>query len=708
MRKKLYIFYLLIILSMNSIAQSKMNFALAKKSQSPGSLELIDVFVKGDISTIKLLTANINGVFKYSAGDIAAIRIPTSNITTFISNKNILRIEAYPPHFQLMNDTMLLNNNVIPVQSGQSPLTQAYNGEGIIMGIIDSGIDFTHPDLQDSIGNTRVKFLWDQTQPIATNTPSYGYGQEWNNTEIDGGLAAAHTDITFNGHGTHVSGIAAGNGLANGTYKGVAPKSDIVFVALDFASTNATLITDAVNYIYSKANLLGKPCVINASLGDYLGSHDGQDLQAQLISNMINAQSTGTAFVAAAGNAGDVPIHLGYNVTTDTNFTFFSLSGGSIDFVMWADTNDLKNVQFSVGADEISPYSFRGRLPFSDISTHLGIIQSDTLYNAGNRIGIIQSYGDLIGGTYSMEYNIIPDSTAYNWRLITTGAGKFDLWNFDLVNSGLPSSSLMSDSAYYKFPDLNQTIVSSFQCLDNVITVGNYTNRMSMLNYNSVLFVDPTRTPGKRHPNSSAGPTRDGRIKPDIAAPGDFVMSCSLLSNLPLDAETYPDYYDPGGYHTLGGGTSAASPGVAGIAALYLQKNPTASATIVKQAITSCTTLDAFTGTVPNNFYGYGKANAFTALIGCDITPVADPTNQYSLLIYPNPSLQGTIISINISGIQPKKNVELKIYNDMGQEIKYKSISDTKIQLDGLPSGIYFFKLLVNGTTVTTEKMIVL
>ena len=144
-----------------------------------------------------------------------------------------------------------------------------------------------------------------------------------------------------------------------------------------------------------------------------------------------------------------------------------------------------------------------------------------------------------------MSFNIVPDSTTYLWRLITTGSGKFDVWNFDLYSGALPSMASMSDSIYYKSPDLNQTIVSSFQCLDNVITVGNYTNRKSMLNYNSVMFIDNTRTPGQRHPNSSSGPTRDGRIKPDIAAPGDFIMSCSLLSNLPADAIAYPDYYDP-------------------------------------------------------------------------------------------------------------------------------------------------------------------
>jgi subtilisin family serine protease len=695
MKKSYSLFFTLLIFSINTAA----------------STEIIDVFVKGDISTIQQLTASVQGNFKYSAENIAAIKIPASALSTFIINNKIQRVEAYPPHTRPMNDTMLLNSNVIPVHNGQTPLTQTYDGTGIIIGLIDTGIDFTHPDLKDNLGNSRVKFLWDQNLAVASNTPlPYGYGQEWNNTEIDLGLAAGSTDVDFAGHGTHVSGIAAGNGLASGNYKGVAPNADIIMVALNFYGSSTTLISDAVNYIYAKANLLGKPCVINASIGDYYGSHDGLNLEAQLISNLINIQTNGTAFVASAGNAGNIPFHLGYTVTADTNFSFFSLSATSINFVIWADTNDLKNIQFSIGADQMSPtHSFRGRIPFSNIAAHLGVIKNDTLYNGSNRIGIIQSYGDSIGGTYSMEFNIIPDSTSYDWRLITTGAGKFDLWNFDVVSSGLPSLATMPDSIYYKLPDLNQTLVSSFQCLDNVITVGNYTNRKSYMDYTGSLYVDNTKIPGKRHPTSSAGPTRDGRIKPDIMSPGDMVVSTVVLSLVPTFASGAPNALSQDGFHIRGGGTSAASPGVAGIAALYLQKNPTANALTVKQAIISCTTQDIYTGSsLPNNFYGYGKVNAFTALTGCLVTEINENSITDKILIYPNPSSSGSTITISLSGKGLQNNTDLEIYNSIGQLIETEPISGTTIEIKKLASGIYFCKLVHLGRIIATEKMIIL
>lgn len=710
MKISYFLFTILLFVTINVYAQSKMNFALAQKNRSQSSGEIIDVFVKGDLTTIRSLVEKVHGTFKYSAGNIAAVKIPSSALSAFVSDKKIERIEAYPAHFRPMNDTMLANSNIVDVHNGVAPLTQSYDGSGVIIGIIDTGIDFNHPDLRDSLGKTRVKYLWDQTQPVDLNTPVYGYGQEWNNTGIELGLASAHNDAAWYGHGTHVAGIAAGNGLGNGKFKGAAPKSDIVFVALDFYSTSTTLITDAVDFIYNKADSIGLPCVINASLGDYYGSHDGLDLQAQIIKNMIDAKP-GRAFVAASGNAGNNPFHLGYTVTPDTNFTFF-YNGGPVYLQMWADTNDLKNVDFSIGADQLLPsYSYRGNIPFSDMSSNLGIFKEDTLFNGGNRIGIIQSYGDLIGGVYSMEYYIIPDSTGYKWRLITTGAGKFDLWNFDVVSSGIPSASVMSDSIFYKYSDLNQTMVSSFQCLDNVITVGNYTNRRSVINYDTILYVDLARVPGQLHVTSSVGPTRDGRIKPDIAAPGDFIMSCSLAAILPGDAIAYPDYYDEGAFHTRGGGTSAASPGVAGIAALYLQENPTATAMDIKNAIIGCPTIDGFTGTaLPDNRWGYGKANALGALTFCGTIGVnSKEPKPFTFNVYPNPQNSGSLINISLSEFNFKLENELKIYNSIGQPVKKIILKSNSLQFTiDLEPGIYFCNLIIDGIVTGTEKLIII
>ena len=664
------------------------------------------VLVKGDVSLIRTIVERNGGTFRYSAGNIASVAIDRTTLKILASNPSVKRIEARSADYQMLNDTMLYCNNVVPVHTGQAPLPQAYDGSGVVMGIIDSGIDFTHPDFQDSSGNTRIKYLWDQNLANATNTPQpYNYGQEWDNLAIDSGAAAAHTDLAHWGHGTHVTGIAAGDGSAVNNFKGVAPASDIVLVALDFSGPGQRT-ADAVDYIYAKAQAMGKPCVINASVGDYLGSHDGLDLEAQMIDNLITAQN-GRAMVAAVGNAGSIPFHLGYQVSSDTSFTWFQYSS-SLYFQIWADTADFNDVQVSIGADNTSPLDFRGNIPFSNIASHLNVLVNDTLYNGSDRIGVVQSYGELIGGTYSLEFNIIPDSTSYLWRLMTTGSGKFDVWSFNMISSGLPTAAAYPDMIYYKMPDTMQTMVSSFQCLDNVITVGNYSNRNQHLDYNSNLNVDTTITPGGLFYTSSSGPTRDGRVKPDIAASGAYTISCAVLAMVPNFIANAPQVLAQGGYHVTGGGSSAASPIVAGIAALYLQANPNATYAQVGDAIRNCARQDQFTGSnLPNYAWGYGKADAFQAIAGCT-TSIEENENSSSLLLYPNPSEEDVMVDI---ALPASAQGTFTIYNAIGKCVRTYEIKESKslrISRKELGAGVYFCILSSDSRILRTEKMVIL
>lgn len=705
MKKSILLFGFIFCQLLIASAQRKSNFAIVQQLQKKSTAS-IDVFIKGDVNHIRELLGSGRGIFKRSAGDIVIAHLTFPQIAALLASEGIERIEAYPQRSVPMNDTMLINNNIVPIHKGTAPLSQAYDGSGVVIGIMDTGIDFTHPDFIDSAGKSRVKFYWDQNQPAAGNTPvGYDYGQEWDQVQIDSGKAIPATD----GHGTHVTGIAAGNGSADGKYKGVAPKADLVIVSIDFSTTNTTIVADAVDYIYSKAELLGKPCVINASIGDYNGSHDGKDLQAQFISNLINLKS-GRALVASAGNSGSNPIHLGYTVTSDTNFTFFNQQSGAISIEIWGDTASFKNIHFAVGADQLSPvYSFRGRTKFKTIASSLGIYTADTLYSKkGKRLGLVEAFGDLIGGTYAMSYYIVPDSTSYKWRLITTGSGKFDLWNMSMVSSGIPPSNVMHDSVYYKYPDLQQTIVSSYQCLDNVITVGNYTNRKSYIDYNYKLYY-AKETPGKRHSSSSCGPTRDGRLKPDIIAPGDMILSSLVQTLRPVLIAVNPSALAPGGYYVRDGGTSSSGPGVTGIAALYLQKNPTATAMEIKNAILHCARQDNFTGSTPNNMYGYGKADGFKTLTECGLIGVNDQQEDaLSFHIYPNPAASGAIVNFDIS-LPPGSLQTLTIYNELGACVTRLSAPKTQMQLTQyLAPGLYFCKLISTTGIVATKKLVIL
>lgn len=707
--KKNFLFLLLILFTntyCNAQHRVKLDFGAALAAANPAlQEENITLLVQGSINPIRLFTDQTGGEFRYAEGDIASLIIKAKHIHLLAEKSFVKRIEAGDPFSktQIMSDTMLIHNRVIAVHAGASPLSQPYKGDGVVLGIIDTGIDYKHPDFQDNTGKTRIKFLWDQTLPDSVPPLPYNYGQEWTSADIDNGKATAHiaTAESSYGHGTHVSSVATGNGLAMNKFAGVAPNADIIFAAIDLNASNSIL--DAAKYIYAKAALLGKPCVINVSIGNYYGSHDGLNLEAQSIKNLITAQP-GRSFVAAVGNAGEYAIHLGYNVTSDTNFTWFS---GAAYIGIYADTADFKNVKFAIGADKVTPnYSFRGNTPFSTIAPHVGVLASDTIYNGANRICTMISYGNLSGGVYSMVYSIKPDSSTYMWRLMTTGTGKFDAWTFDVETANLADSTIYPPLKKYKQPDLKSNMVSSFQCLDEVITVGNYTNRNQYIDYDTILQIDTTRIQGNLFSSSSHGPTRDGRIKPDITSPGDWTMGALVTSQKAFSIAVGNSYLmSPGGFHVLDGGSSNASPSVAGIAALYLQMNPTADWQAVKNAITNCARSDAFTGpNLPDNNWGYGKADSFETMTGC-ATSIKD--NQvYDLdiiTIYPNPS-NGQFYIYNIT---PEIR-NIVVYNLLGKII-YKARVDGKLETINLnaTAGVYFCELNDGEKTISTKKLIV-
>lgn len=179
-----------------------------------------------------------------------------------------------------------------------------------------------------------------------------------------------------------------------------------------------------------------------------------------------------------------------------------------------------------------------------------------------------------------MEFVITPTVTSYYWRFSTSGSGHFDIWSAEAttgysnyVTTGLPDAGVLPEIVNYKSPNTDQSIVSSWQCLDNVITVGSYVNRDTMTNYygDNPPLVDVV---GALYVSSSHGPTRDNRIKPDICAPGARVLStaASILTNWLIE-EGAANYMAQDGQHYLYNGTSFSSPAVAGIVALYLQKS---------------------------------------------------------------------------------------------------------------------------------------
>lgn len=650
----------------------------------------LNILMEGDMQKLKAAEKSLGIRIKYISGNIASVSANVNSIAGLIESKIATFIEYIEPHNKPLNDSMIYRNRIKPVKLGTTPLTAAYDGTGTIVGIIDTGIDYAHPDFKDAMGNTRISYIWDQTVATPTNAPMpFGYGEEWNSTQINSSVCT-HSDIAFFGHGTGVSGIAAGNGLANGTHEGIASKAEIIVVALDFYSAGPT-ISDAVQYIVNKATAAGKPFVINASVGDYYGSHDGTNTEAKLIESMI-ANIPGRAMVAAAGNGGNVKFHTKNIVTPlDTNFTWLQKATGPIYYWYYADTLQIKNVQWSVGANNPTSFKNLGNINGFKSYNYNYTVKNDTVWNGPNRIGTVQSIASINPyGVYELFVRINPDSANYLWRIESTGTGTFSAWNFDFVSSGLPTVGQYPKIVKYTMPDTVSSMVSSFQCSDDIITVANYINRKAYLDVNSVMQIIPENA-GELANNSSCGPTRDGRLKPEVAATGGCILTCLPMGMQANQIAFQPTTVAQGSFHVTSGGTSAASPVVAGLAALFLQAHPTYNNKQVRQAIINCTYSDGWEGTLPNNKFGYGKLDGF-ATFTCALSTGIDSKNvTNNASVYPNPFNKEVKIKL-----EQKMNGEVFVYNAIGELIfKDKFNSDEYVLSRNImkAEGVYIVKI---------------
>jgi hypothetical protein len=636
----------------------KMGFPLKAylKQQHAADAE-VDLFVRGPRDAAAAAVLLHGGKVKMSREGVVSARVPVSRVHALAQEPAVHFFEFSLDKGYTLNDSMRVKSRVNEVHLGNAPLLQGYTGEDVVLGIIDSGLDHQHPDYQNADGTTRILKYWDQTLAVhPTRTPQpYGYGQVWNSADIDNGVMTSIDQNGYNGHGTSVAGIFGGNGLANGKHKGVAPDGEFIVVSSRFNAPNwRSVVADGVKYIFDEAAALGRPAVINASLGTYFGSHDGLDAAALFIDDLL-LQQGGRVMVCAAGNSNDLaPYHLRTFVDSDTSWTWFRRNGSSalgypaVYFDLWADAENFENVQFAIGADRPTPLRYRGRTPFRTIAEVVGTVVTDTLRSfSGNRIGVVDYYAVQRGDQYQMQVHMRePDSVNYRFRFMTTGSGMFDVWSsssfgYSSMDAVAPNSTTLPAAVHYVLPDRDQHIVDSWACSPHVLTVANYQNETSYIDY----LGNPQSVAGREDSiasPSSAGPARRGLLKPDIAAPGSITFTGPSLVILQASIANNGIAVDAGGWHVRGGGTSAASPVVAGAAALYLQKCPWATAAEVKNALLTTARTDTFTGTVPNNRWGVGKLDVFNALISSGPNPTLELSGN-------NPFCAGTALEVTTS-----------------------------------------------------------
>lgn len=468
-------------------------------------------------------------------GGYAVVTLPERQLESFVSQPQIEFAEM-PKRLYFQVDQGTEASCIRSVQreiDGEPGLT----GKGVLIGIVDSGVDYRHPDFQREDGTSRILKLWDQSAPKEAGRPPEGYflGVEYGEEEInralelmeeEGRLLVPQQDLS--GHGTAVLGIAAGNGRASGgVYRGVACESDIIAVKMGIPRENSfprtTELMQGVDYLVRQALRLGRPMAVNLSFGNNYGSHRGDSLLETYLSNAANVGRT--VICVGTGNNGSDNLHasgrLGQGETKEIEFSV-GVFEPVMNIQLWKSYVDEMEIYIEAPSGErIGPLSEKaGAQRYSPGRTELLVY-----YGKPGPFQVTQEiYFDFLPRDTYIESGI--------WKIELRGRrvreGDFFLW--------MPGGQVLNQGTGFYSSNAEETLTIPSTAA-KVITVGAYDSRLN-------AFAD----------FSGRGGRRLSYPKPDLAAPGVDITA-------PV----------PGGGYGSFTGTSFAVPFVTGSAALLME-----------------------------------------------------------------------------------------------------------------------------------------
>lgn len=495
-------------------------------------------------------------------GNFAILFIKEKDLPVFLTFSQVLYVELSRPIYE--NALTGIASSCLPdynIITGRNVNETTLTGKGTVIAILDSGVDYTHPDFRNADGSTRILAYWDQSLPFIHNHFSinnpYNLGIIFSEEDLNQLLTGANNFSFFDsstptalgtaaeslspsedisGHGTHIAGICAGNGrVSNGKNQGAAPESSLIVVKLkndasSVYSDHANLMM-AVDFAVRFTNSLSLPLSINISYGSNDGSHTGNSL-LELFMDQVSFYGKNIISVAT-GNEGLTRRHASLNIGSSLTKSFYRKS---LSFTIAPGERSLYLEIWQVFADD---FSYELLAPSGSQSFTLpaapGIytymIADTTIYLTINNPTPYQPFRQYFL-SFSPNTSFIPSGT---WTLritsIPTGKiidGRLQFW--------LPSKDATNSATGFTIPssDMTFTIPST---ASSVISVSGYDSSLD-------IFAS----------FSGQGFSNTMHTKPDLCAPAVNILSTA-----------------PGGGYTIQTGTSMASPFVAGAAALLMQ-----------------------------------------------------------------------------------------------------------------------------------------
>jgi hypothetical protein len=621
----------------------------------------LDCFVVGDVSRGQLEAAGAR-VRSELPGGIFTAFIPLDAVDAVAALAGVEKIEgAQIEHAEL--DASVPTTGA-PLFRGGGPAFTGLNGAGVIVGNVDTGVDYDRDDYKNALGNTRFLKIWDQTDAVGPAAAGFGYGSDWTAADINALVSRAKDT---HGHGSHTMGIMGGDGSAVGgasppafTYVGMAPMADLIAVdaSVTGSFTNTAMI-DGINYIFQQATAFGKPAVANLSIGGSFGPHDGSSTFEVAVDGMTGV---GRTVVFSSGNNRGDQQHAEINAT-----------GGGADITMNASAGAVLNRRFQINGW----YNATETVNVTVITPNGTIIGPITLGNvnaaypgtptANGAVYVENGVTLSTNGSRQVILDVINQNAAtqnltgtwtFRFTAIALGAanGEVDLWRNFQSSTALAANFLIGN-------DSNFELVNAIGTGLNTIAVASWTSKRSWIDCagNNTIFNGAVNA-GNLSPFSSMGPTRDNRQKPELAAPGsaiasvqsyDFAVACPPSFSVNL----------PGLQHVMNQGTSMAAPHVAGAVALFTQKYGPLSVAQVRTLLQTRAVVDAFVtalGAPWNKDFGWGKLNLGD--MSDPLCAVTAPNGGEVLILGQNTNLTWTA-SDAIGGVT---SVDIDISRDNG------------------------------------------
>lgn len=567
---------------------------------------------------------------------------------------------------EVMNNVGRDKTNVSEVNTLEKALShnlpQAYTGKGVVVGIVDTGIDYNHAAFRNADGSTRVKM----GIRYFSNT-----GYETNTTASE--IAEMETDDSEGTHGTHVAGTAAGSIVEGAKYQGMAPEADIVLCGLCGALYESNILT-MIKTIFDYAQSVGKPCVVNASIGFIVDFHDDTSSIVQGLKEYYKTDDDkkGRICVFSSSNSAD------YQAAIYTTLPAADSDGYNLKTVLGESRKYVYEEKEVNGYVNISNFFYNVDGSELDVDVKVVDVTTGALYTLAekplySRAGVeITSLNKTRGinsrnNKWYVKYTLYNTTCAFhepNLKLayfVKSTAGK----TFRALDNRRGKTTGFHSCNLQGYEDgCDNGAFNAWICGEQIIGVGSYYSTNSYVNidgmtsgYSDMSMVD------KADANSSWGVDDNGISHPDVIAPGGCIISAYNIHDFDYfdwDGNYYPQspssnvlvervsLFNRWNYYGSMEGTSMATPHVTGIIALWLQANPNLTYADVRDIIKETSMKDKYvtnTDFIPSHDVrqvGSGKIDALAGLqkilgttdiktVGADGLRQATPATMYDV-----------------------------------------------------------------------------